>query len=295
MPFLNLDLDYFSHPKTVRLVGLLGRGAEVLPIRLWCYCGKYHVESGKLTGYSAQEIESAVQWWGKQGELVEALLKVEYLIKTEDGFMVHDWMEHQGHLVGFKKRAVKAAKKRWRKISNASSIATSNAKSKSSNASSIAKDDVKQCPIPILSYPIQTIPNQDNISPPPLTGDGEDWRDSFKIYQDELDKFYSEIKQDREWIQKQERLNPGVDILLSIEKSIENYWGTEGAWRHKKKSKKVENIDWKQTFANAVSMPLNRVYKPKKNSLPTPQQNSTGREFIPPTLEELAEELGVEN
>ena len=67
MPYLNLDLNYFDHIKTKRLVGLLGRGSEVLPIRLWCACGKHRAESGKLDGYSAQEIESLVEWWGESG------------------------------------------------------------------------------------------------------------------------------------------------------------------------------------------------------------------------------------
>lgn len=58
MASLNLDMDYFGHPKTKRLVGLLGRGAEVLPLRLWCHVGKYHAQDGRLAGYSPQEIEA---------------------------------------------------------------------------------------------------------------------------------------------------------------------------------------------------------------------------------------------
>lgn len=122
MPYLNLDLDFFSHPKTVRLVGLLGRDAEVLPIRLWCYCGRHHCVSGRLSGYSPQEVESAVGWWGKSGEMVAAMLKVGFIEQVADGYQVHDWSEHAGHLAAFKKRAKSAARKRWR------SIATSNAK-----------------------------------------------------------------------------------------------------------------------------------------------------------------------
>lgn len=141
MSYLNLDLDYFSHPKVVRLVGLLGRGASELPIKLWCYCGKYHAESGNLESYSAQEIESAVGWWGKTGEMVEAMVKVGLLIASGDGYTVKDWLDHQGHLVAFKIRAQAGAKARWNNISNASSN---------------AKDDAKQCPIPT----IPTIPTK---------------------------------------------------------------------------------------------------------------------------------------
>jgi 5-methylcytosine-specific restriction endonuclease McrA len=114
MPYLNLDLDFFEHPKTKRLVGLLGKGAEVLPIKLWCYCGKYHSESGKLTGYSTQEIESIVGWWGEEGQMIEAMLKIGLLHKNGNNDMViHDWEEHEGHLIYFKKRARQGAAKKW--------------------------------------------------------------------------------------------------------------------------------------------------------------------------------------
>lgn len=72
MTNLNLDPDYFDHPKTNRLIGLLGRGAEGLPIKLWCFCAKYRAKDGNLIGYSPQEIELAVKWWGKPGEAVDA-------------------------------------------------------------------------------------------------------------------------------------------------------------------------------------------------------------------------------
>ena len=132
MSSINLDLDYFSHPKTVRLIGLLGRGSEVLPIRLWAYCGKYLAESGRLTGYSAQEIETAVGWWGEKERAVEAMLRVGFLeIDLEKNFQVHDWLEHAGHLAAFRERAKMAAKERWKIYA-------------SSNASSNARDGPKQ-------------------------------------------------------------------------------------------------------------------------------------------------------
>src|SRR3990167_8854123 len=128
MPFLNLDLDFFEHPKTRRLIGLLGRGAAELPIRIWCYCGKYHAESGSLASYSAQEIESIVGWWGKPGDMIEAMLRVGFLEKNGEGCKVKDWQELNGHLAAFKKRALAAAQSRWGKISNAISNAQASPK-----------------------------------------------------------------------------------------------------------------------------------------------------------------------
>jgi hypothetical protein len=126
MPYLNLDLDFFDHPKTKRLVGLLGRGAEVLPLRLWCYCGKYHSADGRLAGYSGQEIESLVGWWGKEGQMISAMQTVRMLEKAgEEGWQVMNWEEHQGHIDALRQRGKAMAEARWAKLraSNAVSIA----------------------------------------------------------------------------------------------------------------------------------------------------------------------------
>lgn len=125
MPYLNLDLDFFEHPKTRRLVGLLGKGSEVVPIKVWAYAGKYHAKDGKLTDYSAQEIESIVGWWGASGKMVEALVKCGFLHEVKGGWQVHDWLEHEGHIIAFKERAKTAAYARWGV--DATSNATSNA------------------------------------------------------------------------------------------------------------------------------------------------------------------------
>lgn len=116
MAFLNLDMDFLTHPKTMRLVGLLGKGSEILLIRLWIYCGKFHCENGRLDGYTAQEIESHVGWWGRQGMAVEALIKLNFIEQTEEGFAVHDWKEHQGHIHALKVKGRAMANSRWSKL-----------------------------------------------------------------------------------------------------------------------------------------------------------------------------------
>jgi hypothetical protein len=116
MPDLNLDLDYFAHPKTTRLIGLLGKGAEVLPIKLWAYCGKYHKEHGKLTGYSTQEIESIVGWWGDSGVFIQAMLKVRFLDDIGGDYACHNWAARNGHLEALSEKNRAAANARWDKI-----------------------------------------------------------------------------------------------------------------------------------------------------------------------------------
>lgn len=113
-PYLNLRCDYFDHPKTKRLIGLLGKGAEVLPIRLWAYCGMFHAKDGKLSGYAEQEIESLANWWGKAGALLPAMEQIGFMHKARCGsWSMSDWNEHQGHIEALKIRARKAAKTRW--------------------------------------------------------------------------------------------------------------------------------------------------------------------------------------
>jgi len=129
MPYLNLDLNYFTHPKTRRLIGLLGRGSEMLPIRLWCHCGAHHCDTGVLADYSPQEIESIVEWWGKPGEMLAALLKVGFLRQTEGGFEIPGWREYQGHISAYKERGKMMAEARWKKARDAISNAASNARS----------------------------------------------------------------------------------------------------------------------------------------------------------------------
>ena len=118
MPDLNLSLDYFDHPKTRRLIGLLGRGAEVLPIRLWAYCGKHFAKDGRLADHSPQEIETIVEWWGKPGEAVDAMVKVGFIKVDGCGHSVHDWTEHQGHIYAIRQRNKKVATNRWKNIEN---------------------------------------------------------------------------------------------------------------------------------------------------------------------------------
>lgn len=118
MPYLNLDIDYFDHPKTKRLVGILGRGAEVLPIKLWSYCGKFHADDGKLINYSDFEIEALAGWWGKSGEMLPAMVKVGFIKKTNAGYEVHEWLDHEGHISAFKIRSATANAARWSKIND---------------------------------------------------------------------------------------------------------------------------------------------------------------------------------
>ena len=120
MPTLNLELNYFEHPKARKLRARLGDSADVLPLRLWCYVGQFcNKHDGVLVGHDDLEIEEIIRWKGKAGAAIEALIAVGFLERLPDGILkVHDWEEHSGHLAAFGLRAKAAAKARWDKAAH---------------------------------------------------------------------------------------------------------------------------------------------------------------------------------
>lgn len=113
---INLDIDYFDHPKVRRLIGILGPGSEVHHIRLMTYTAKHRPGSGGFDDWSAEEIESAADWRGEKSKMVEAMIRCGLLHEKNGGYYLHDWKERQPHLVKYektKRERKKAADKRW--------------------------------------------------------------------------------------------------------------------------------------------------------------------------------------
>jgi len=144
MSSLNLDLNFWRHPKTVKLIAAVGEAGVCALLRLWAYCANFHAESGKLWGYSPADIEGAAEWQGEAGVLVAALLRSDFLDKRAKGYQIHDWLDHEGHIGLYRHRARIASRARWgktparRKAPQPQALipdASSNAKKETSNAS----------------------------------------------------------------------------------------------------------------------------------------------------------------
>jgi len=75
----------------------------------------------------------------------------------------------------------------------------------------------------------------------------ETWKTSFEIYKKELDQEYQKLLNDSEFIENRKKYFPAVDIKLSLEKAVEDFWGTEDGWINKK-SKRIARPNWKQTL-----------------------------------------------
>lgn len=96
------------------------------------------------------------------------------------------------------------------------------------------------------------------------------WKYDFEIYLNGLRIAYTEMKDDIEWLEKQQSYYPNLDLVKSIEKACTNFWATQAGWNNKKKAK-INEINWKQTFANALTFKSNHVYGDRNN-----QQGANG-------------------
>lgn len=175
MPYVNLDPNYFEHPKTRRLVALLGPMSDVLPIKLWAYCAKIHPKDGIMRGYSEAELMSILGITFKLStglSPIRILVKVGFINKLKDGYSCVDWKQHEGHLEAFSRRAKAGAKARWKKY--ASSNASSNAKPMLNHAPSVPYRTVPNLTIPTV--PTQASGEQKPVDPSPKILPGKNGR-----------------------------------------------------------------------------------------------------------------------
>lgn len=100
---INIDIGFFTHPKTVRLTTLAGTGSEARLIQLWCYVAEHRPDTGGFDDWRPEEVEAAGHWSGEKGLFVESLLKCGWIHQRDNdgiiGFFMHDWKDHQPHLV----------------------------------------------------------------------------------------------------------------------------------------------------------------------------------------------------
>ena len=96
----------------------------------------------------------------------------------------------------------------------------------------------------------------------------------WEIYQAEEQAAYDALTKDAAWIAEQQKYAPQQDILLSLEKAHKNFWGTEAGWKHKSRKRTKWN-NWKLTFANALSLPGNKAWRPTNS--PAQRKTATSR------------------
>jgi len=92
-----------------------------------------------------------------------------------------------------------------------------------------------------------------------------EWRENFEIYKNQVYTTLEQLTNDPDFISKQQKYYPSLDIITTLNKAVDIFWGTEAGWKHKKKSK-AESIDWIATLTNAIGQPANKVFKQPLNN-----------------------------
>ena len=100
----------------------------------------------------------------------------------------------------------------------------------------------------------------------------ETWRESFEVYCNECRSAYSALLNNSEWLAERQRYNPNVDVRLSLEKAVVEFWLTEAGWKNKKQARS-KTINWKQTFINALGNKYNRIYQPRQQTKRTAMED----------------------
>lgn len=149
---IRIAVDFYDHPKTVKLMAAFGAEGVVRLQRLWIWAARYRPK-GILSKMDDLDWIAAFDYNGSDAtsnatSMRDALLRIGFLEKGRHGRVkIHDWNEHNPYVFYAperKQRAKNAAKARWgKKIptehnscgthadSNATSNATGNAPSPS--------------------------------------------------------------------------------------------------------------------------------------------------------------------
>ena len=118
---IRLKLDVLEHPKIRELHDIfeeieprLGAVAFCSWLRLIIHAAR-NCQDGHLK-MSTRRLKSTARWTGSGDQFTGALVEVGLLEKTNEGFLLHDWQDHQEYVANTSLRvakAKKAAAARW--------------------------------------------------------------------------------------------------------------------------------------------------------------------------------------
>lgn len=117
---MRLSLDFVDHPKVRKLIRKAGYEGFYSLIKLFSMAGKLY-QKGVLKDLEIEDIEDLCEWHGEEGKLVETLIDVCFIDKTQNCFIIHDWRHHQPwiyHADARSEQAKKAIEARWEKAKN---------------------------------------------------------------------------------------------------------------------------------------------------------------------------------
>jgi len=117
MSDLRLSTNFADHPKTIKLVRLLGDDVIRQLLRLWG-AAAIDCPDGKLRGMDIEDIEIMAGWDGEDGLFVRTLVDHGWLDLKRKTYYLHNWAERQPWISNARARSEAAKRKaeiRWSK------------------------------------------------------------------------------------------------------------------------------------------------------------------------------------
>lgn len=95
---IRINVEFFEHPKTVKLERRLGFAGVKALLSLWMWAAKNHPD-GNLSGMTDEDIEIAAKWSPADGgagdsAFVGALMELRFLDGEKGSYTLHEWAFH---------------------------------------------------------------------------------------------------------------------------------------------------------------------------------------------------------
>ena len=104
---IRIDVEFFSHPKTVKLERRLGLEAVKALMVLWTWAARNRPD-GDLSGLENEDIEIAAGWMGEVNKLAPTLNALGWLDGEPGTFRLHQWQEYNPWVAEMQSRSDKA-------------------------------------------------------------------------------------------------------------------------------------------------------------------------------------------
>lgn len=131
---IRLSVDFFDHPKTLKLERRLGSAGVIALVRLWCFAAK-HRSDGFLCNMDVEDIELSARFVDGRSTVVneslttvngvetgsifvDTLVELRWLELTDDGvtYRIHDWKTHNSYAAEASERSDSSRLSRLAKV-----------------------------------------------------------------------------------------------------------------------------------------------------------------------------------
>lgn len=113
-----MKVGFFKHPKTKKLIRRIGKGGAFALLELIAHARTKCPTTGRLDGYSDEDIALAADFDGDPKAFIDALLECRWIDGTTGERTIHDWPDHQPHAANTDRLSMigkQAADARWAK------------------------------------------------------------------------------------------------------------------------------------------------------------------------------------